>query len=99
MAAMVGSVTMFGASVASATNAHSAGEGNGSGCDQRVEISNDSSGLINLSHINITLFGTGPAQAAAVSQVCGDGTAGSVAAADSSNEGGILSGLLGGGLL
>lgn len=39
--------------------------------------------------ITITLLDTGPAQAAAVSQVCGDGTAAVAAVADASNEGGI----------
>ncbi|WP_215070629.1 hypothetical protein [Streptomyces sp. ISL-36] len=97
---MVGTVTLFGASVASATNAHNTGETNGAPCDQRVEVTNDSSGLVNLSNINITLLGTGPALAPAVTQVCGEGNnAASVANADSSMDGGILNGLLGNGLI
>ncbi|MER5968959.1 hypothetical protein ABT112_04295 [Streptomyces sp. NPDC002055] len=80
VAAMVGSVSMLGGTVASAHDAHKSHKHRDADvvdvnyCNQRSENHNETSqnGLVNLSNTPITLLGSGPSEATATQQICGD---------------------------
>ncbi|MER7000789.1 hypothetical protein [Streptomyces sp. NPDC000410] len=95
VAAMVGSVSMFGAGVASAA---------GDGGDTEViyceaKVNNVSVGLVNIPNLSLgLLFGdANPATTNAVQQTCGEDNLSGQAAGANSGSGSVLDGLLGGG--
>ncbi|MER7000788.1 hypothetical protein [Streptomyces sp. NPDC000410] len=94
VAAMVGSVSMFGAGVASAA---------GDGGDTEViyceaKVNNVSVGLLNIPNLSLGLAGeANPATTNAVQQTCGEHNLSGQAAGANSGSGGLLNGLLGGG--